>query len=603
MAASIDGGRERRFQSTALDWPTTPTLLRYSPARRNHMASQIPRTIARSGLLALFAIGLATTANAQTDASVAELGGTEALVIDDQSGDIRPLYAADDVTRRLSLAEALALSVQNNLNVEVARYEPLIVEQDMLATWGAYDPVLSADIGRNQSESPTTFLLDPTTKSQTRATDGGISLNALLPYVGATVGIEYEASENTQNSGIQRFKRQYDSGIFLTAKVPLLRGLIWSRAWTDVKVSKLAYLSSHDGFIRAVMDITESTINAYWNLVASHEKYGVELKSLETARALLGQSQTQYEVGVVSKVEVVEAEAGVANRDFNLILARNEFENAEDALVAAVFGPELVAISTFRVRAIDDPENYEARKVDVAHSVEIALSNLPELKIADQEIDQRAVELKFAKNARLPALDFTARYGFLNNSGKRNCAGLRDDIPPTTDKADCFNGLGSGNYSDSFDNFFQDDGFENYDFRGTFSIPIPNTAARRRVTRTRLDLRRARSRKARTKLDVIVAVRSASRGIQASARGIQAAERRRLAAEEQLRAERIRLEHGESTPFEVLQRESDLVDAESQKIAALQAYRTAEARLERAQGTILDTYQIQLDDVRSPGMR
>jgi len=150
---------------------------------------------------------------------------------------------------------------------------------------------------------------------------------------------------------------------------------------------------------------------------------------------------------------------------------------------------------------------------------------------------------------------------------------------------------------------FMDDGFENYSVIGTLSIPIPNRTARHNVTRGEIDLRRARSLKSRTEQDVILDVRSAARGILASARGIEAAERRRLAAEEQLRAERIRLEHGESTPFEVLQRESDLVDAESQKIAALQAYRAADARLERAQGTILESYRIRIDSVRQPVMR
>ena len=73
-------------------------------------------------------------------------------------------------------------------------------------------------------------------------------------------------------------------------------------------------------------------------------------------------------------------------------------------------------------------------------------------------------------------------------------------------------------------------------------------------------------------------------------------ERRRLASEEQLRAETIRLEHGESTPFDVLQREEDLVGAESQKIFALQAYRDSLTALERAQGTILRNHNVVVEE-------
>ena len=59
----------------------------------------------------------------------------------------------------------------------------------------------------------------------------------------------------------------------------------------------------------------------------------------------------------------------------------------------------------------------------------------------------------------------------------------------------------------------------------------------------------------------------------------------------------IRLEYGESTPFDVLQRERDLVSAESEKIDALRAYRVAATELARAQGTILRDRNIVIEDV------
>jgi outer membrane protein TolC len=494
-------------------------------------------------------------------------------------------------TRRLTLDAALALSVKKNLGVEVSRYEPAIAEQEMKGAWGAYDPTLSANTGYQLMESPrTAFAGAGDSKDQTRIISAGSSLIGLLPYIGATLGVELETSRSKGNFSFESLSPKYESSIFLTAKIPLLRGLIWNEPWTQVKVSKIGYFASVDGFTEAVMDITESTINIYWKLVADREQMGVAVKSLETAQALLGQTQTQFEVGVVSKVEVVEAEAGVADREFKLIVAQNTFENSGDALIDAVLGRELKATTNFRLEPADDPENYEIRDVNVERAVATAFKNLPELSRADRAIEQREVQLKFAKNSRLPQFDIDARYGYVNKSGDAN--------PPNTPPASLL-----GSYRKSYNDMFMDDGFENYSVVGTFSIPIPNRTARRNVTRGEIDLRRARSLKSRTVQDVILDVRSAARGILAAARGIEAAERRRLAAAEQLRAERIRLEHGESTPFEVLQRESDLVDAESQKIAALQAYRASDARLERAQGTILESYRIQIDDVRQPVMR
>jgi outer membrane protein TolC len=115
--------------------------------------------------------------------------------------------------------------------------------------------------------------------------------------------------------------------------------------------------------------------------------------------------------------------------------------------------------------------------------------------------------------------------------------------------------------------------------------------------RAQLELRRAEVRLKRIRQQIILEVRKSARDLLSGLEGIEAAERRRLAAAEQLRAERVRLEHGESTPFEVLQRESDLVDAESQKIDALQTYRNSEAALLRAQGTILTARNVVFQEV------
>ena len=97
-------------------------------------------------------------------------------------------------------------------------------------------------------------------------------------------------------------------------------------------------------------------------------------------------------------------------------------------------------------------------------------------------------------------------------------------------------------------------------------------------------------------LDIVLQVRDAIRNLASSLEGIGAAERRRVAAEEQLRAESIRLQYGESTPFEVLQREEVLVEAESQKILALQLYHNSVTALDRAQGTILRNHNIVVED-------
>jgi outer membrane protein TolC len=94
---------------------------------------------------------------------------------------------------------------------------------------------------------------------------------------------------------------------------------------------------------------------------------------------------------------------------------------------------------------------------------------------------------------------------------------------------------------------------------------------------------------------VILDVRRAARNMRSATEALEAAERRRIAQEETLRAEEERLRLGDSTPFEVLEFEEDLAEAERQEIFALQTYRNAIADLERAQGTLLETRSISLE--------
>ena len=122
-------------------------------------------------------------------------------------------------------------------------------------------------------------------------------------------------------------------------------------------------------------------------------------------------------------------------------------------------------------------------------------------------------------------------------------------------------------------------------------------SARHTVSRTELELSRAETQKRRLEQTIILEVRRAARNLQASQEGIDAARDAQRAAEEQLRAERIRLEYGESTPFDVLQREEDLVDRENELIGAFQAYRTSVTALDRAQGTILRNRNINIAEV------
>ena len=519
-------------------------------------------------------------------------------IYDDEAGDPTGPLPAEPGSQPLSINEAIAVGLQNNLDVQVNRYQPYIGELTAGAAWGAYDPTFNGDVGYESNQFRNINVLNNTTNTDNfdqqnlnATVSGQAGIRALIPYWGATVDLALDGSSAESNQPFVPFSPLYNSGLTIGASVPLLRGLIWNQAWTQVKTTRLAYDADLDNFTTSVMNTVQQIIRNYWNLVATKEQVRVAEKSLESNQALLDQTKTQYEVGVVSKVEVVQAEAGVANSDFDLIVAKNNYRNAQDRLISDVLGDHLHASTDLLFYPTTSPQFTSVTPVDLNEAVSTAFAKRPELAAAQRRLDQGEVQLKFAKNQRLPQLDVGVRYRTGGTDGFGNPAFSFFGQPKPDPKAE-------GNFGDTFDSYFNADRPRELVARATVSVPLGNIEGRKNVSKARIELRRANSQIVRLKQQIIVAVRAAARGLLASAQGVQAAERRRVAAVEQLRAEQIRLEHGESTPYDVLLRQSDLVDAESQKIGALQAFRNAQAELERQQGTILETWNVSIANVR-----
>ncbi len=503
------------------------------------------------------------------------------------SAPANPAALAPDEMWRLDLREAVRQAVQNSLDVEILRFDPEIAEADLLAAWGSYDPQIFGEGGHGHTEIPTASELFSVAFNETRLTDAEAGLRGLIPWVGGAYSVSYAGAETESNSNLATLSPQFTADFLATLQVPLLRGLFWSPEWTLVRTSRIGVGVAADQFASRLMDVVRQTEDAYWGLVANRDATRVARKSLETAQALLEQTKAQYDVGVVSKVEVVQSEAGVADREFRLITAQAAERTQQDVLIDLVLGPYLAPRSEIPVELIDKPGSIEVREVDPEVAAEKAFSLRPELSQLQKQIEQQELQLRLASNQRLPQLDIQASYGNTGLSGNLSpdCVSFVVD-PVTGVRQPCRSSVPT-EFGDANNDFFTDDAAKNWTVRGVVSVPIGNFGARGRFDRTKFELRRTQTQLHRLQQSIVTDVRRAARILAASVEGIEAAERAVAAAEEQLRAERVRLEYGESTPFDVLLREDDLVTAEGQLITAHQAYQNAITALERAQGTIL----------------
>jgi outer membrane protein len=519
--------------------------------------------------------------------------GANAQLHQPAPGDTGPLLHG---TLELSLEDAIKMGLENNLDVQVERFGPMIAEFDEKAAWGAYDPEAYAQMFYRDQRDPSANVLLTTSSqasedfiSNSRSTDGLGGFRGILPVLGTQYNAHFSGSRETFNSGIQTLSPEYNSGWGIDVTQPVLRDLFWNAPWTQVRTSRLLLGASQEGFRSSVMDVVQRIEDAYWGLIAADEAQRVANKSLETASALLDQTKTQFEVGVVSKVEVTEAEAGVSQRAVEQIRAVNQYRNQQDVLIDLVLGPNLRAASTLEVRPTDRPDDFTPYEIDVEGAVSRAFEHRPELVQADQEIERSEVQAQFARNQMLPALDgvFSFRQSGLSGSQSH-------DFNPCTFSRDpnCANiNVNQGPWRRTLDDYPDT---PSYIAGAQFSIPFPNRTARANASKSEIEVTRAHTQKARLEQQIILDVRQAARNLKASQEGIVAAQEARRAAAEQLRAEEIRLQYGESTPFDVLQREEQLASSERVEIEAFQAYRRSVSALDRAQGTILRNRNIDI---------
>ena len=503
----------------------------------------------------------------------------------DAAPDTAPAPAADvspllHGVLELSLADAIRMGLENNLDVQLQRYSPLIAELEATEAWGAYDPVLFGEWTYEDSEIPQAVVVFGD-EVERRDIFGGVG--GVLPMLSTELSARFDTTRVETNSTFTTLSPQYDSGWTIEVTQPLLKDLIWNQPWTQVRSSKLAYRSSQEQFRDAVMQEVSLIETAYWNLIATAEALRVANKSLEAAQALFEKTETQYEVGVVSKVEVTEARAGVSRREVDQIVAENQYRNQQDRLIDRVLGPNLRAESSLEIRATDSPDQFVDYVVDVPAAVAQAFLHRPDRQAAMRDLERSEVQRSFARNQVLPQLDALFLYGQSGLAGTQN-----------PDSGFVAEPEFLGGYHDSLDDLSD---FPQYRAGARISIPFPNRSARANASKSDLEYRRAQTSLRRLEQSIVLDVREKTRNLLASQEAITAAQAAREAAAEQLRAEEVRLEYGESTPFEVLEREEDLVEREREEIQAFRSYHISVTELDLALGTLLRNRNIQIAEV------
>jgi len=484
---------------------------------------------------------------------------------------------------RISLQDCVRLALENNQDILIVGYERALAESDLLAARGDFDPTLSTEASYSDSSTPAnpttaSFLGGTADNIEQRLADLTLSLGGLTP-----IGTEYSAeflfnrergtftTPRDPMTGMPLDTQTIISGdIALTLTQPLLRGLGFDTNLVRVRTAKNNIDIADEQVKLTLLNTLGDVIKAYWELVGAIEQVRVQQESLDNARRVLRINEQRYELGTAAALEVLQAKAGVASRQGDLVNARTAVLDAEDRLknLLGLYDDDNALLSNVSLVPIDRP-NVQAVHWDLEESMQIALSNRPDIRSAELNVENADLEVRARRDDLMPQLDLTGRFS-------RSTVNI--------DLGDTIEGL-------------RDKDGRTYTVSITGSIPIGNRAARGSFTRAKLARKQEEQRLRKAELDAMLNVRLAIHSIASNQILVESTEQARILEEANVAAEEKRLRIGVTTAQDVLDIQEDLTIAQAQEIAAQVEFEQSLIDLRVAEGTLLEEMGILFDGV------
>ena len=493
------------------------------------------------------------------------------------------LPAADDQGVRLSLKDAIAIALANNVDLQVVVASSEAGRYGILQAQGIFDPLLAANGKINDQNQPQASTV---IGSQSRTTDFNTSISQLVP-IGGTFTLGWNNEKQTTNSEFATVNPGYVSSVFASYTQPLLRNFGISSTTRLIHIAQNTLAADDQSFLVSLQSGITTIEQAYWNLVYARQNLDVKIEAKKLAEELYRITKIKIDVGSQAPIDIVQTEAGVAQSELDIITARQAVGDAEDQLKRqlnfAAFGrwtDHIIPTDEVRVEPVE---------INVQDGVTQALTNRPEVRSQLFGASSAQINYDFSKKLTLPQLDFVGSYGY---------AGLGGDILVRDPITGQITQVIPGGYSDALGQI-SDRTFRSWSIGLNFSIPIFNRAARGAAEEARWSLDASLRGLEQTRQNVTVSVRGAGRAVETARESIAASIKNRELAEENLDAEKKKYDNGLVTSFEVLQIQTALSTARTAELQALTQYRNALASYHQAIGDLLVWKDIKVEGISS----
>jgi len=565
------------------------------------------------------------------------------------AGRLRELIRAGKIY--LTIQDAIALTLENNIDIEIARYNPIAASWrvERAAAGGALPGVPSGasqvssvasgqgvagsqaaagvsttgsgTSGNNSANAtisqigPVTQTLDPiiqeaSTWSHKTAPQPDI-VQTITPVLisdsrvytatytqgylpGGSASLTYTDHYLNENTPTDILNPSVAPSISLSFQQPLLNGFGAAVNARTITVAKINYRNSDLSFKTTVINTIVDVLNSYYALAADYEDLKAKQSALETARALFANNQRQVDIGTLAPLDVTSADSLVATSNQNVEDSSTTLQNDQLKLKnllsrTGIADPAFASAQIVPVDKIVVPEKDDFPPLP--ELVKRALANRSDLLLEQANLQASEVSALGTKNGLLPTVvPFTA----FSNAG---LAGKSQPLatPYGAETADPYVVGGIGKALGQV--FRRDYPTERV---GVYAqATIYNRQAQADYGIDQLQLRQSQLTTQKDLNQVGVDVANAMVALQQARARYDAAVRNRVLDQRLLEAEQKKFGLGASTPYNVVQTERDLAGAQSSEIAALVSYSTAHVALDQALGVTLEANHVSFAEALS----
>ena len=494
-----------------------------------------------------------------------------------------PVDQASGPVRQLTIDEAVALGLENNLNLRVERINPQLQDANIVQARSAFSPNLFGQFNYNNADTPPSSLLTGTREIlQSDRSYGNVGVSQQLPWWGTNYQVTWDGQRSTSNSVYNNFNPSLGSSLQVLFSQPLLRNFSVDAARQQLLVSRANREISDIDLRNSVVSTVRNVRAAFWNLAYAVANLKAQQQSLDLSRQMLKDNRTRVEVGTMAPIDIVEAEAEVARNEETVIVAESNIRQAEDLLRVQIFNEAQPDYWRTRIEPVYDQALLAAAPVDAETAVQNALAKRADLQSAKKQIETTNLNIRYYRNQLLPQVDLQA--SFLGDAIGGQELIREPGFPPGPVTGEVYYPFGSV-VGDALTYEYP-----TWQLGVQVSYPLGTSAAKANVTRARLQLEQSQLQIQNLELQIATQVRDAARQVNTNTKRIEATRAARVLAERRLEAEQKKFGVGMSTSFLVFQAQRDLTTSRNNELQALVDYAKSRVDFEALQeGTISGT--------------